>query len=97
MADWTASIAALDLEVAMDARFQQPSWDLATIMRDLRADSRYPLGIVAVPPDQGVRFSLRTGSAGYGGISLEPGRRARIEVRPVERSAPVRAFLVRVR
>jgi hypothetical protein len=92
--DWTVTAAAADLADRVPDRFRQPSWDMANVMRELRPDRRYPLAAIPVPPDQGLRFTLRTGGAGYGAVRLVAGQRARLEVRPVASGAPVRAFLV---
>ncbi len=98
MAEWAVSLVADDLpSAAPDPRYQQSSWDLKSIIADIRADHRYPVAIIGVPPDQGVRFSLRTGGAGFGSFRLEAGGRASVRVELVQPGASVRAFLVRVR
>jgi hypothetical protein len=98
MAEWSVSLVADDLGGdAADPRFQQPSWDLKSIIAALRPDGRYPLEVIAVPPDQGVRFTLRAGGAGFGALRTEPGRDAVVAVRPRADGVDVRAFLVRVR
>lgn len=98
MAEWAVSLAADDLPGGpADPRFQQASWDLKSIIRDIRLDHRYPLEAIDVPPDQGVRFTLRAGGAGFGALRVEAGRQARIDVRAVDGASSVRAFLVRVR
>ena len=96
MAEWAVTMVADDLTGRRDPRFQQPSWAMPSLIASLRADRRYPLLVVGVPPDQGVRFSLRAGSAGFGSLRLEPFSTAHVRVSAAG-AARARAFLVRVR
>lgn len=96
MAEWAVSLAADDLAGAADPRYQQPSWATPSLIASLRADRRYPLRVVGIPPDQGVRFSLRAGGAGFGSLRLEPFATAHLRV-VADGDAKARAFLVRVR
>ena len=66
------------------------------MIRGLRADGRYPLQLVPVEPDRGLRFQLRTGGAGFGVIRLTPARTARIRVDALDPDVTVRATVVRL-
>ncbi len=96
MAEWAVTLVADDLSGGRDPRYQQPSWAMPSLIASLRADRRYPLLVVGIPPDQGVRFSLRSGSAGFGSLRLEPFSTAHIRV-SAPGAARARGFLVRVR
>lgn len=95
LAGWGVGLMTDDAP-GVPPEYQHPSWQLVRVVSDLRADGRYPLGLVPLDRELGRRFPLRTGTVGFGSFRTRPGIPARIAVRPVDADVPIRAFLIRI-
>jgi hypothetical protein len=77
MQDWSVSVIADDFVPGLDARFQQPSWNLRNLIAAIQFLPRYPLRVLPIEPGSpGFSVRLRPGGAAYPVFAVKTGDRA---------------------